>query len=134
MLMRTCLTTSMYDATRQGGQQEPWQHDCMLRMTLQAQVFARTPRESSIYTRVFYGQSDHAGTGLKGNTRSKAVPVGLPVRFSDGWWDHASRQMKKEAPLENGRNARRQSQTLGVGHRPDVNWQVVEPCVRTRGV
>ena len=56
---------------------------------------------------VFYGHSDHTGASKTANPLTEMASVGLHMGSNDVRWDDTLRQMKKEAPLENGRHVRR---------------------------
>ena len=105
MMLRTCLTASMYDAThtQRCKQQEPCDHDCMMHDSACASVCAHVS-ENGLSIQTFYGQSDHAGTRVKRNKSTEVISVGLAMCCNDGWWNDAARQMQEKAPLEHGRH------------------------------
>ena len=51
--------------------------------------------------------SGHASASETSNPLTEIASVGLHMCSNDGRWDDTRRQVKKEAPLENGRHVRR---------------------------
>ena len=74
---------------------------------LVASCLRRKVRSATLHPALVLCTSRHSSARAARNHRTESRSGCLPMRFSNGLWDDTVRQMKKEAPLENGRHVRR---------------------------